>query len=378
MSLVVLREVGVFGGGERGSEMPPYSGVEVWSGARPGVSGIGFIWGEVRAVLKKVVIVVVGLGGVMLRAFLVVGVLRGRGERRPFAVVDRIIGMKDGFVLMVVDHHAADHTADGVGSHLFLARAELRLLRYYCTACSWQRGLKALRWGRDNRDRGETLGKESRSCVGALLGGHVVRLLSLLGLVWIKSCRLVLLRPSRGWCAEAPKLLGAPLRVTIIIPAPIIQHLNGLPCQRATIAAWGHFSCSSCPSRNGGVMGAGGALLLRSLVIGIRVLAVKLPVQSRRWLRVTVLEGIAGLRVGGRSRRSRRGRVHDLILSGRASTFITDRRSPLGVCPCHWAEAVTGLPRETQVKCVESRVALQEAVDLGLQAVRQEGRLVLR
>lgn len=135
MSLVVLREVGVFRGGERGSEMPSHSGVVVRSSARPGLSGIGFIWVEVRAVLKKVVIVVVGLVAVMLRGFLVVGVLRVRREC-PFVVVDRITGMKDGFVLMVVDHHAADHTADCVSRHLFLARVELRLLRYYCTACS--------------------------------------------------------------------------------------------------------------------------------------------------------------------------------------------------------------------------------------------------
>lgn len=220
MSLVVLREVRVFGGGERGSEMPSYSGVVVWGGARPGLSGIGFIWVKVRAVLKKVVIVVVGLV-VMLRGFLVVGVLRVRREC-PFVVVDRIIGMKDGFVLMVVDHHAADHTADCVSRHLFLARVELRLLRYYCTACSWQSVLKALRWGRDNRDRGESLCKESRGCVGALLAGHAFGLLSLLCLVRIKSCRLVLFSPSWGTSTEAPKLLRAPLRVTVIIPAPII------------------------------------------------------------------------------------------------------------------------------------------------------------
>lgn len=350
MSLVVLREVGVFGGGERGSEMPSNSRVAMRRGARPGVSVVWFIWVGVRGVLKKVVIVVVGLIVVMLRGFLVVLVLRVR-RGRPFVLVDGIVRRKDGFVLMVVDHHAADHTAHCVSNHLLLACAELRLLGYYCTACSWQRVLKALRWGRDNRDRGESLCKESRGCIGALLGGHVLGLLRLLGLVWIKSCHLVLFSPSQGWCTEAPKLLRAPLWVTIIIPDPIIYHLNEGRLQRAAIAAWGHFSSSSCLSRKGRVVGTGNPLL-RRVMISVRVLLVKLPVVSR------------GRRISSRSCGGHRSLVHDLILSRRASTFIAHRRPILGVCPRHRAEVVPRLPRKMQVKSIEGRVPLQEVVDL--------------
>lgn len=287
MSLVVLREEGVFGGGQWGSEMPSNSRVVMRSGARPGMSGICFIWVKVRVVLKKVVTVVVGLVVVLLRGFLIVLVLRVR-RGCPFVVIDGITGMKDGFVLMVVDHHAADHTAHRLSNHLLLARVELWLLGCYCTAYSRQGVLEALRWGRDNRDRGEILCKESRGRIGALLRGHVCGLLRLLRLVWVKSCRLALFSPSQGWCTEAPKLLRAPFWVTIIIPAPIIYHVSRLHCQCATIAAWGHFSRSSCESRNGRVMGTSNSLL-RCVVISIRVLPVKLPILSHGWLGVTAL-----------------------------------------------------------------------------------------
>lgn len=272
MPLVVLREVGVFGGGERGSEMPSNSGVVMWSGGQPRVFGVCFIWVTVRVVLKKVVIVVVGLVVVVLGGFLIVLLLRVS----PLVVIDRLVGMKHGFVLMVVDHHAADHTADCVSYGLFLACVELRLLGG-CTACSWQRVLKGLRGGRDNWDRGESLCKKSRGCIGALLGGHAFGLLSLLCLVWIKSCRLVLFSPSQGWCSEAPRW------VTIIKPAPIIYHLNGLHGQCATVAASGHFSRSSCGSRNGRETGTSKSLL-RCVMVRIRGLSVKLPVLSHGWL----------------------------------------------------------------------------------------------
>lgn len=129
MPLVVMGEVGVFGGGERGSEMPSNSRVAMWRRAWPGVSVIGLIWVEVRLLLKEVVVVGVGLIVVMrrgLRVVLVLGARRGR----PRVVIDGIIGVKDGLVLMVVDHHAADHAADSVSQHLFAAGVQRWLLGY--------------------------------------------------------------------------------------------------------------------------------------------------------------------------------------------------------------------------------------------------------
>lgn len=110
MALVVVGEVGVFGGGGRGREVPPNSGVAVWGRARPGVSVIRLVRVEVRLLLEEAVVVGVGLVVVTLRVVLVLGA----GGGRPPVVVDGVVGAKDGLVLMVVDHHAADHAADPV------------------------------------------------------------------------------------------------------------------------------------------------------------------------------------------------------------------------------------------------------------------------
>lgn len=126
MPLVVVGEVGVFGGGEGGREMPSDSRVAVWRGARR-VSVIGLIWVEVRLLWEEVVVVGVGLVVVMLGGLRVVLAL-GAGGGRPLAVVDGAIGAKDGLVLMVVDHHAADHTAHPVSHHLVGAGVQRGLL----------------------------------------------------------------------------------------------------------------------------------------------------------------------------------------------------------------------------------------------------------
>lgn len=120
MPLVVMREVWVFGGGERGSEMPSNSRVVMWSRAWPGVSVIWLIWVKVRVILEEVVTVVVGLIVVTIRGILIVLVLRVS----PFVVIDGIVRVKDGFVLVVVDHHAADHTAGPVADQLVRAGVE--------------------------------------------------------------------------------------------------------------------------------------------------------------------------------------------------------------------------------------------------------------
>lgn len=125
--LVVMGEVGVFGGGEGGREVPPNSRVAMRRRAWPGVSVIWLIWVEVRLLLKEVVVVGVGLVVVMprgLRVVLVLGARRGR----PVVVIDGAVGVKDGLVLVVVDHHAADHTADSVAHHLVGAGLQRWLL----------------------------------------------------------------------------------------------------------------------------------------------------------------------------------------------------------------------------------------------------------
>lgn len=327
--------------------MPSGSRVAMRSGARSGVSGIRLLRVEVRVVLEKVVAVVVGLAAVGLGGFLVVLRLRGRGGC-PVVVVDGVAGAEDGFVLVVVDHHAADHAAHGVSHHLLLARVELRLLGDYCTACSRQRLLEALRWGRNNGDGGESLGEESGGCVGARQGGHVwVR-------VRVRSRRLGLFSPSQGWRVEAPELLRAPLWVTIVVPGPVVDRLSGLRRQCAAIAAGGHFGRSSRGSGEGGVM-------------------VKQPILSRG-----ALQGLAGLGVSAGSCRRRRGLVHHLVLSRRPSAFVAHRRPILGVWPRSRAEGGPRLAGKMQIKGIESRVPLQEVVDLGLQTLGHEGGLVLR
>lgn len=121
MPLVVMGEVGVFGGGEGGSEMPPNSRVAMRRRAWPGVSVIWLVWVEVRLLLEEVVVVGVGLVVVTLRGL-------GAGRGRPVVVVDGVVGAKDGLVLMVVHHHAADHTAHSVSHHLLGAGVQRRLL----------------------------------------------------------------------------------------------------------------------------------------------------------------------------------------------------------------------------------------------------------
>lgn len=281
MSLVVLGEVGVFGGGQRGAEVASNSGKVMGGAARPGESGVRVVWLKVGGQRWKVVIVVVGLTAVMLRGFLEVLVLRVMGVR-PFVVIDGIVGTKDGFVLVVVDHHAADHTAHAFPHHLLLARVGRRLLGEDCAARSWQRVLKALRWGRDNWDWGQSLGKERGGCIGALLGGHGFGWLSLLCLVWIKTCPLALFSPSQARCTEAT------LWVNIPIPGPIIYHGNALRWRGASIAAWGHFSGSSCLSGSGREKGTANSLP-GCVVVSIGALPVQLPVLGRRCLWVTTL-----------------------------------------------------------------------------------------
>lgn len=127
MPLVVMGEVGVVGGGERGSEMPSNSGVAMWGRAWPGVSVVRLLWVEVRLLVKEVVVVGVGLVVVMLRGLRVVLVLGAR-RGRPAVVIDGIVGVEDGLVLMVVDHHAADHAADSVAHQLLGAGVQRWLL----------------------------------------------------------------------------------------------------------------------------------------------------------------------------------------------------------------------------------------------------------
>lgn len=226
--------------------MPSNSGVVVGSGARPGVSGIRRLVGvKVRVVLEKVVVVVVGLVVERLGGFLVVLLLRVRRRGGPLLLVDGVVGVKDGFVLMVVDHHPADHAARRLSDPLLRACVELRRLRgYYRPAGSRHWVLKALRWGRDHWNGGQRLAKESRGSGGALLGGHVCGLLRRLCRVRVASCRQVLLGPSQSCCTEAPELLRAPLWVTVVIPAPITPHLRGLHRLRTSIGARGRVSSS--------------------------------------------------------------------------------------------------------------------------------------
>lgn len=129
MPLVVMREVWVFGGGERGSEMPSNSRVVMRGRAWPGVSVIWLIWVKVGVILEEVVTVVVGLIVVMIRGVRIVLVLRVR-RVSPFVVIDGIVGVKDGFVLVVVDHHAADHAAGPVADQLVRAGVERWVLGY--------------------------------------------------------------------------------------------------------------------------------------------------------------------------------------------------------------------------------------------------------
>ena len=76
--------------------------------------------------------------------------------------------------------------------------------------------------------------------------------------------------------------------------------------------------------------------------------------------------------------------VHDLILSGSAPTLVPDGGPVAGVCSGPGAEVVAprrwlhGVGTEAQVESTEAWVALQEAVDLGLQAVSCRRRLRLR
>lgn len=70
----------------------------------------------------------------------------------------------------------------------------------------------------------------------------LLRLLSLLGLVWIKSWCLVFYSPSRHRHIVAAGLLGAPLWVSVTVPAPFTRPLEALGCLCATGTAWGSFS----------------------------------------------------------------------------------------------------------------------------------------
>lgn len=178
----------------------------------------------------------------------------------------------------------------------------------------------------------------------------MIGLLSGLCLVGVKSCCLVLLSPSQGRCAEAPEQLSAPLGVTLIIPATIIYHLNGL---HATVAAGGHF-----PRSSGRVMADSDALL-GHVVVSVRLVPVQLPVLADGGPRVAAL-----LLIGGGGCRSRRPLVHHLVLRRRAAAFVAHRRSILGIRPRRRTEVFPRLPGKTQVKGIERRVPLQEVVDL--------------
>lgn len=146
--------------------------------------------------------------------------------------------MKHGFVLMVMDHHPTDHTVNS-GPHLFCVCVELWLLGHHSSAGHRMSVFKDLRRGWNIWDRGESVSKETRRCTGSLLGGHCMRLLSLLCLVWIKSWCVALFSPSGCFCIVVSKLQRVPLWVSVIIPASITHHLKGITCLCVTSTTWG-------------------------------------------------------------------------------------------------------------------------------------------
>lgn len=108
---------------------------------------------------------------------------------RSLNVIWRIIGIKHGFVLMVMDHHPTDDTVDsGPGQVPWAgARHGMLLWRHHHTHGGGRRGVKDTRRGRELRDRREGASEEIRGCGGTLLGLQMLRFLEILCLVWIKS-----------------------------------------------------------------------------------------------------------------------------------------------------------------------------------------------
>lgn len=193
----------------------------------------------VLVVLKKLDIGMAELVVVMLRFFLVMQAVWVR-RVRPVKVIRRILRTKHGFVLMVVDHHPTDDTVHSGAHHLFWVCMEMLLLGHYCTAGCVRRVFKGVMRGRETWDRGQVASEVPRGCSGALLGGQLLRLLSLLWVVRIESSRLVLFGPCRCRYVVATELLGVALRVNVIIPASFIRKALGCLC--ATGTAQGPFS----------------------------------------------------------------------------------------------------------------------------------------
>lgn len=97
--------------------------------------------------------------------------------------------MKHGFVLVVVDHHPTDDTVGSGPNQLprVLPGHWLLLSGNHHTAGRGRWGIKATRRGRKLWDRREVASEETGGRSGALLGQHLLRFLSLLCSVLIKS-----------------------------------------------------------------------------------------------------------------------------------------------------------------------------------------------
>lgn len=106
MLLEVMGKERILCGCRRGSEAPSDSGVVVRRAGRP---EIWFLLLVVSVLVKDMGIRIVGLIVVMIRVLAVLPVVWVRRVGLVLAI-RRIILMKHGFVLMVVDHHPADDT----------------------------------------------------------------------------------------------------------------------------------------------------------------------------------------------------------------------------------------------------------------------------
>lgn len=283
---------------------------------------------------------------------------------RPVKVIRRIIRTKHGFVLMVVDHHPTDDTVHSGAHHLLGVCMEMLLLGHYCTAGCVRKVFKRVMRGREIWDRGQVASEVPRGWSGALLGGQLLRLLSLLWVVRIEPPWLVLFSPSRCWYVVATELLRVALQVKVIIPASFT--LEALGCLCATGATQrplpSHRSAHLCRDllvksnrcRDG---------LPRRVAFAMWVLLVELAILSQTWLQVSLRLGAVqvllstGLVCSKSCVKSlpnrclacaagewgRHGLVHDLILSRGASAFIPHWCPFLVICPSYWTEVVSSL-----------------------------------
>lgn len=165
-------------------------------------SVVRIVWAAVRLVLKEMGITTAVLILVTQVVWATVKTLRVRVKvcrvrakifsvRRAWTVpiIQRIIGVKHGFVLMVVDHHATDDAVGSGPNRLPCAGAGhwLLLWRPHHVAGCGGRGVKDIRrWG-EPWDRREGASEETRGCGGALLGAQLLRFLEFLCLVRITS-----------------------------------------------------------------------------------------------------------------------------------------------------------------------------------------------